>query len=312
MLTIYNRSAGKVETLTARERAPLASKPDMFINITGPASGILSVAVPGELKGYWELHQKYGKLPWNMLVKPSIALCKNGHIVTEYLGRVLESYNQKILDSPSLSEIFINPLTGKTWVAGDKIKRPALANTLEVIAEEGADALYTYNGTIAKLFISDIQKEGGIITLEDLAVYNVDWEEPISTELRGGNTLYSVPLPASGSILALILNIMKGYTPENTITYLHRLIESFKFAFGYRSGLGDLDFVPGIAGLYKNITSQQFADSIRARINDNMTYQDYEHYGGAYANVPDHGTAQISILTANGDAISVTSTINNM
>lgn len=312
VMTIYDRANRKVETLTARERAPLASKKDMFNNFTGPAQGILSVAVPGELKGYWELHQKYGKLPWKMLIEPTINLCKHGHVVTEYLGWVLEQYNDTIVSSPSLKEIFINPETNKTWVAGDKIKRPVLATTLEFIAEEGADTLYTYNGTIAKRLISDIQNDGGIITIEDLAKYTVEWDEPITANLRDGNTLYSVPLPSSGGLLAFILNIMKGYKPENTVTYLHRIIESFKFAYGYRSELGDLKFVPDVKGWYDNITDPAFAEMVRDKIIDNRTYQDPVHYGGKFANAPEQGTAQISVLTANGDAVSVTSTINTM
>lgn len=310
--TVYHKASGKVETLSARERAPAQATVNMFDNFTGPATGILSVAIPGELKGYWELHQKYGILPWRKLIEPSIALCKNGHIVTEYLAWVLNTFQDVILRTPSLKEVFINPSTNKTWVVGDKLKRPVLAKTLDIFADEGVDALYSYNGTIAKLLISDIEAAGGIITMDDLVNFKVNWNEPTSTQLRDGNTLYSVPLPSSGGVLAFILNIMKDYQPENSITYFHRMIESFKFAYGHRSGLGDPDFEPSVINLIKNITDPAYADMIRAKINDNQTYQDYKYYGGVFGNVPDHGTAQISVLTANGDAITVTSTINTM
>lgn len=312
VLTIYDRANSKVETLTARERAPQKATAEMFKNLTGPITGILSVAVPGELKGYWELHQKYGRLPWRMLIEPTIALCTHGHIVTEYLGWVLNQYKEKIVAEPSLREIFINPETNHTWIAGDKIKRPVLAQTLEIIAEEGVNALYTYNGTLTKLLVTEIQALGGIITIEDFAEYKVSWDAPVTVDLRDGNKLYSVPLPSSGGILAMILNIMKEYSPENTVTYLHRIIESFKYAYGHRSNLGDPEYVHDVLGLFANITDPKYADDIRARIEDNRTYQEYEHYGGLYSNVPDHGTAQISVLTANGDAVSVTSTINTM
>lgn len=312
VMTIYDRANETVETLTARERAPLKATADMYKNISGPITGIMSVAVPGELKGYWELHQKYGKLPWRMLIEPTIALCTHGHIVTEYLGWVLNQFKNTIFAEPSLREVFVNPKTNQTWVAGDTIKRPVLARTLEIIAEEGADAIYSHEGSLIKPLVDEIQSLGGIITAEDFVQYKVDWDVPVTADLRDGNKLYSVGLPASGGILVMILNIMKDYIPEDTTTYMHRIIESFKFAYGHRSNLGDPEFVSGARELYANITDPQYADDIRAKINDNQTYQDFKHYGGMYAMVPDHGTAQIAVLTANGDAVSVTSTINTM
>lgn len=76
--TIYDKASGKVETVVARERAPIASKIDMFVNMT-TIDGILSVAVPGELKGYAEMHQKYGRIPWKTLIQPTINLCRSGN-----------------------------------------------------------------------------------------------------------------------------------------------------------------------------------------------------------------------------------------
>lgn len=312
VLTIYNRANTTTETLIARERAPGHVTAETFKNVVGPIKGMMSVAVPGELKGYWELHQKYGRLPWRMLIEPSIALCEHGHVVTEYLGWVLNNYKNEIAAEPSLREIFINPETNRTWSAGEKIKRPALAKTLETIANEGVDALYSQNGTVVNVLVDEIQALGGIITVDDFVNYRVDWEAPVIAQLPGGNKLYSVPLPASGGVLALILEIMQGYAPEKTVLYLHRMIESFKFAYGYRTRMGDPDFVPYMRELVTNMTDPLLADEIRTKINDDRTYQDYKHYGGQYSIPEDYGTAHISVYTANGDAVSVTSTINKL
>lgn len=309
IMTIFDKSTNTIETLISRERAPLASHAKMFVNVTGDVSGILSVAVPGELKGYWEIHQKYGRVPWKTLVQPTIDLCKNGHLVTNYLGKVLKTYEKTIYNSTSLSEVFVNSKTRKIWQAGDRIKRPQLANTLEIIANEGVDSMYSANGSLVRVLVDEIQKLGGIITIEDFVQYTVEWKKPVVTTIRNNLRVYSAPLPSTGMVLSLILNIMNGYKPENSNTYLHRLIESYKFAYGKRTKLGDVEMNATFLSQFNDL---QYADHIRSLIWDNQTFNDHKHYGGEFANAEDHGTAQMSVLAENGDALSVTSTINNM
>lgn len=103
LMVIYNREKRTAEFLNARETAPSGATKEMFVNNSAASqTGGLSVAVPGELKGYWELHKKYGKLPWATLVEPTIKLCKEGHIVTPYLARIFNLSSNKIKDQPSL------------------------------------------------------------------------------------------------------------------------------------------------------------------------------------------------------------------
>lgn len=282
-LTIYTKSTGKVETLNAREVAPKAATEDMFVgettvtgikliaNQTGysfysfdslvlvdikPISSIeefgneklliflfSSVAVPGELKGIWELHQRYGTLPWRTLIQPSIDLCRNGHVVSRYFADVLKLREDTIKSEASLAEVFINPETNAVWVQGDVIRRPKLADTLELIADEGADTLYN-NGTVAQLLVSEIQELGGIITTEDFMDYSVRWEDSISTTFLG-NTIHTVPLPASGSVLILILNVLNGFLPSvRNLTFYQRFVECFKFAYAKRTDLADHFYSP--------------------------------------------------------------------
>lgn len=242
-MTIYTKSTGIVETLNARETAPAASHEDMFANesqVTGPKS----IAVPGELKGYWALHQRYGSLPWHTLIQPTIDLCQNGHIVSDYMASVLLKREATILASPSLKEIYINPVTNRVWRADDIIKRPILANTLEIIAVEGVDSLY-WNGTVARMLIPELQSLGGIITIEDLMHYEVVWDKPVVANLADNNFLYSVPLPASGSILAFIMNVLNGLISSDSkeIVNYQRFVEALKYAYARRTNLGDPDYV---------------------------------------------------------------------
>lgn len=104
VMTIYTKETRKVDTLIARERAPAAATETMFNGMPEEASqvGGLSIAVPGELAGLWELHQKYGVLDWADLIEPTIKLCEEGHVMSSYLYNILSSRTQRILDNPSL------------------------------------------------------------------------------------------------------------------------------------------------------------------------------------------------------------------
>jgi gamma-glutamyltranspeptidase / glutathione hydrolase / leukotriene-C4 hydrolase len=172
LMTIYEKATGTVDTLVAREIAPLRATPDMFVNNQQASTlGGLAVAVPGELKGYWELHRKYGKLPWRRLVEPTIALARDGFVVTPYVANILSSRSARIYAQPTLREVLFDPTTNATWKAGDIMKRPQLARSLEIIADEGADAMYSASGSLFKPLVEDIQALGGIITENDLLNY---------------------------------------------------------------------------------------------------------------------------------------------
>ncbi|XP_050301524.1 glutathione hydrolase 1 proenzyme-like isoform X2 [Anthonomus grandis grandis] len=315
LLTIYEKSTGIVKSLNARETAPAASNETMFAgNASLSQKGGLSVAVPGELKGYWYLHQEYGYLPWKDLVQPTIDLCNNGIYVTAFLAKTFLGRLSLLHADPVLSEIFIDPNTGSTYLEGQFIKRPRLAKTLEIIANDGVDALYNKNGSLINKFVKDIQDKGGIITAEDLINYEPEWQEPIKADLSGNQVLYTSPLPSSGPVLAFILNILDGFLDltnlYNSGTF-QRIVESFKFAYGLRTRLGDEHFVD-ISELIHNLTSKEFAQEIRRLIKDDSTQQNASYYFAETSGFDDHGTAHISVLAPNGDAVAVTSTINQV
>lgn len=247
VMTMYERQTRSVKSLIARESAPGAATENMYENNpTASSIGGLASGVPGELKGYWELHKQHGKLEWAKLVQPTIDLCRNGHIVSTYLARVLLSNKATIIAEPSLAEIFINLETGEPWKEGDKIKRLKLADTLEVIKVEGEDALY--NGSLTDGFLQDIKNFGGIITKDDLLAYRPRWVEPVTVDLSSNRyKLYSTPLPASGNVLGFILKVLDGFIdPQISVKSFHQIIETFKHAYGQRTQLGDIEFIPTI------------------------------------------------------------------
>lgn len=126
--------------LDFREEAPASAYKDMFKNDTSQTGG-KSVAIPGELRGLQHMHKKYGVLSWSRLLKPSIALARNGWRVNRILASRIQAANESILGDTEFQRVFAP--NGKLLVEGDWIKREVFANTLEIIANNGVDEFYT-------------------------------------------------------------------------------------------------------------------------------------------------------------------------
>lgn len=311
VMTIFSKESNLVETLISRYIAPLAATEDMFVNTT--VTGGKAVAVPGELMGYWELHKKYGKIKWSELFDPAIELCRNGFEVGPYFAGILKSKRDSILASSALSELFIDPKTKDVYKEGDCIKRKKLADTLDIIKNEGASSIYGESGTVGKMLVEDIQDAGGIVTVDDLMQYEVRWEKPISINLRRNRTLHTVTAPGSGGLVAFIVNVLDDFLPiEQPVISMQRITETFKFAYSKRTELGDGQFVSSVSKVLQNLTDPNYATEIRQKIDDFRTYEDHQHYGADFYSKDDFGTAHINVIAPNGDAISVTSTVNTL
>ncbi|KAK1116636.1 hypothetical protein K0M31_018254 [Melipona bicolor] len=310
LMTIWDATTKTADYLNAREVAPSGAHKDMFQSDPNLAMfGGLAVAVPGELLGYWEAHQKYGKLSWSTLFEPTITLCATGSRVNKYLASYLVNYESSIRAEKSLAEILINPETNATWKVGDRIKRPRLAETLKLIAQNGPSIFY--NGSIADILVEEIRSFKGIIKKEDFQNYTVKWTKPIETTI-GNLTIYTAPPPGSGAILTFIMNVLgdMALDPDNKIMW-QTVIETFKWAYARRTELADPDFV-NITSLLSNLTSIDYAKMIRSKIKTNETNNDPKYYGVNMTIPEDSGTSHVSVLAPDGSAVSVTSTINQV
>ncbi|XP_055587265.1 glutathione hydrolase 1 proenzyme-like [Uranotaenia lowii] len=313
VLTYYHKESDTVEVLDARPVAPKAAHKDMLKGVDEDSLSYkaLSVGVPGSVKGYWELHKRYGKLPWNKLIEPSIRLCVNGFNVTNHLGIWLKKMKNTILSSTSLRERFVNPYREDVWTEGEVITDHVLAETLDSISL-GEYVLYSENGPLLANLIDDLSLFGSILRKEDFTEYSVKWSEPVSMALPEQKTLYSPDLPEGGPLLVHILKVLESF--EDLIldeaTSWHRMVEAFKFAFGASSHLGDPDFHPILHQLSRNLTNEEYAHEIRRQIMDDRTFNDTAHYGAVNEPVRNRDSSHISVLTPDGDAVSVTSSIN--
>jgi gamma-glutamyltranspeptidase/glutathione hydrolase len=220
------------------------------------------------------IHKRYGVLTWKDVLAPAIKIARNGFVVTADLIRYMDSAssNNKFLTEDPAWSIEFAP-HGRRVELGETITRHRLANTLEMIAQQGADAFY--GGPLGQWTIAALQRANGTMTLDDLRNYTVAHREPAQTTYRGYK-LTSCGAPASGGIALTALKVIEGYNsfgdPAAVNVSTHRLNEAFRWAYGARANLGDPSFVPGLATYQKQLLSDQTVAEIRSKIWDNQTH----------------------------------------
>jgi len=306
---VYRAADGRSFSLDYRETAPAAATRDMYLDSTGALTdqsltGALASGVPGSVAGLVEMHRRFGRLPWREVVAPAIALARDGFVLDQHRAEVFTASEERLRRFPSTVAAFF--AAGGRPAAGDTLRQPDLARTLELIADSGAAAFY--RGSIADRIVAQMQRSGGIITREDLARYEPKWREPIRATYRGWHII-SMPPPSSGGVtLTEMLNVLEGYHPLpafGSAQLLHLQIEAMRRAFTDRNRyLGDPDFV---AMPIERLTSKAYAEQLRHDIDPGRATPST----AMPAIIEGRETTHYSIVDQEGNAAAVTTTLND-
>ena len=303
---------GRVTAFDFREKAPLAARPEMFLDASGEYSSKIhhdshiAVGVPGTVAGFALAHERYGSGEWGRLVAPAVKLAGEGFAappgLARSLGNVLTDF------APYPASVAAYSQGGAPYKVGDLIRQPDLARTLDRIRTQGHDGFYS--GETARLVAQEMQRGGGLITEEDLSRYQAKERTPLKGTYRGYEVV-SMPPPSSGGIALIeMLNILEGYDlramGHNSAPYLHHLAEAMRRAFRDRARhVADTDFaeVP-----IARLTSKEYAAELRRSIDaQRASVSSPTEIAQEPAESPE--TTHYSVVDASGMAVSVTYTL---
>ncbi|KAI8336767.1 gamma-glutamyltransferase [Chlamydoabsidia padenii] len=298
---------GTYDVIDFREQAPAKAHQDMFVDDPLLAQvGALAIATPGEIRGFELAHQRHGQLKWDELFEPAIRIARDGFIATSFLEGRLKLAEEWIMKSQVWMDVYAP--NGTLAKAGDLIRRPALANTLETIANEGPDAFY--KGPIAESMIRTIQENGGILTMEDMAASKAIIR-PTAHTYYHGRKITTATAPTSGPVLLAMLNILERYNlfaQGETTLNMHRMVEAFKYGYAFRTEMGDPDYLD-IDDRMDEIITKDWASIVRQNISDYRTFPP-TYYQPKYDHIDSHGTMHLSVVDENDGAVALTSTMN--
>ena len=234
---VWDANEKKLFGLNASGPAPQSLSLDYFKdqNMTKiPAFGPLPVTVPGAVDGWVKLHEKFGNQSFSSLFQPTIEYARKGHPVSETIAYYLDRSKEIFKEYPNFSEVWMEG--GETAGKGEIFKNPQLADTLEIIAEKGRAGFY--EGEVAKTIADFIQAQGGFLTYEDLANFNSEWVDPVSSNYRGYD-VWELPPNGQGVVALQILNILENFDLKEmglfSSDYVHLFTEAKKLAFADRA-----------------------------------------------------------------------------
>ncbi len=312
-MIIYDAETNSNYALDYREMAPKAATEDMFI-VDGEVDRMLALesylssGVPGTVYGLYIAHQKFGSLPWKMLLEPAIDLAENGFQVTTTLANSLdkETNRRKLSKTTDGQKIFFR--NGEPLKEGMLLVQADLAKTLKLVAKFGPAGFY--KGNTAHKIHSDMKNNGGLISLEDLQNYKAKFRTPIKFIYKDIEVVTMPPPSSGGLLLALMFNMLENIeldeTEPHTAENILKISEIMQIAYSLRSiHLADPDFypVPMNAFLDKDV-----AKDLLLKINNSRT-SDANHFDPQNLKIKEN-TTHYSVVDKHGNAVSTTTTLN--
>ena len=310
-ILFYDQKSAEVQVIDAREVAPKAitqahyyrkGKHDTALSQTGG----LAVGVPGELRGLFQLHSKFGTLPWKTVVAPAVKMAQKGFPVNAYFHSLLKKNRDRFMKIPYLRQVFYPQ--GKAPEVGDLLVQPALARTLDLIANEGVHSFY--EGAIATEIVKTVRNAGGVLALKDLQDIRPRVVKALHSTYRGYD-VFTMPPPSSGGMVLLeMLHVLEELPLKtwghNGSQSIHHVAEVMKHAYADRAEyMGDDRFV---SIPRQRLLSKAYALSILESIS-NQKVSDHKSYGRSYVG-DDGGTTHFCVMDRLGNAVGITATIN--
>ncbi len=304
---------GRSTALDFREKAPLAAHSEMFLDENGEYSSQIhhsshiAVGVPGTVAGFSMAHEKYGSGEWERLVDPAVALATDGFQLSESLAGSLSRTLRSMERYPASVAKFSK--SGVPYDVGELWQQPDLASTLGRIRDQGRDGFY--QGETAQLIAAEMVRGGGMITEEDLALYEAQERTPIQGTYRGYDIISMPPPSSGGTAIVEMLNILEGFDlnamGHNSAPYVHHLTEAMRRAYRDRAQfMADADFAdPPL----ERLTSKSYAEALRAEILPGQASVS----APSDLVLPDESpeTTHYSVVDGDGLAVSVTYTLES-
>jgi gamma-glutamyltranspeptidase/glutathione hydrolase len=313
---VYRDKSGNVKALDYREKAPSAANRDMYLDAEGKIipgksmTGIFSVGVPGTVAGMQEMHDKLGKLPWEVLLLPAVDLARNGVLLTEREARGLNRQRIEFLKENSGKNYLLSE-EGKEWKAGDLLVQADLAATLDLILKKKSKGFYT--GQTARLVVKEMKAKNGLISKKDLRNYQAVWRTPIKSQYKNYQII-GMPPPSSGGVaLAQLLQIVAPYSlhqwgPNSDSTF-QVMAEAERRVYADRSKwVGDPDFVKVPVN---ELIDPVYTSSRMGQMNFNQATKSSDILAGVFPGYESPETTHYSIVDGEGNAVSITTTLNN-
>lgn len=310
-MMIHSAKTGENVFVDFREPAPEKATPGMWpMDAAGEVDkskweGGPSVGVPGEVKGLLYALENYGTMSREDVLNPSIEMAENGFEVSAVMNRDMMEKFEKLTTFEDLGKIYLKE--GYPYSVGDVLKNPDLAKTLTMIRDNGSDAFY--KGEVAEAMVKAVEASGGILTMNDLANYDIKLRTPVSGTYRGYEILSSPPPSSGGTTIVEILNIMENFDvpsmEHNSVEHLHVLTEAMKMAYKDRGFFAaDTDFIDvPLTGM----ASKEYAKELASQID--LTKAGIYEHGDAWG-YESPQTTHYSIMDKEGNIVAVTKTVN--
>ena len=311
-LATIHTAEGENFFIDFREVAPAAATLDLYVDASGENNGNtkeggLASGVPGEVAGLLYLLEHHGTMSREEVMEPAIRIANEGFTVSAYCANAIADAYEKTQKFPEMSKVYLDE-NGLPWEEGSVITNPDLGKALQLIADQGADVFY--KGEIGEAMVATLAKYDGVMTMDDLAGYEVHELKPVTGDYRGYTVISSPPPSSGGTHLIEILNILENFDVAsmevNSAEYVHLFAETFKLAFADRAKyMADTNFVTVPLG---GLTSQAYADKRAQDIDLNVAMEQaapddpspYEHTD----------TTHFSVADVNGNCVAITKTIN--